>query len=56
MTGFTGFGPGAVAFFAGLRAENSKEYFQANRALFEAEAKAPMLAFWSGRPRPAAAR
>lgn len=39
---FQGFGPGARDWFAGLEADNTKEWFNANRAVFEEEIKAPM--------------
>lgn len=45
MTGpFTGFGDGAVEFFDGLEADNSKAYWTDHREVYEADVKAPMLA------------
>jgi uncharacterized protein (TIGR02453 family) len=44
MTGFTGFGDGAVEFYDGLEADNSKAYWTDHRALFEADVRAPMQA------------
>ena len=41
---FTGFTPAAVAFYAGLLADNSKQYWDANKPVFEAEVRLPMLA------------
>jgi uncharacterized protein (TIGR02453 family) len=35
MTKFEGFGPGVYKWFKGLEADNSREYFAANRAFFE---------------------
>jgi uncharacterized protein (DUF2461 family) len=32
---FEGFGPGALEWFKGLEADNSKEYFTVNRRFFE---------------------
>ncbi len=40
---FRGFPPEALAFFAGLEADNSKRYWQANKDTYESAAKAPML-------------
>ncbi len=39
---FLGFGPRAIAFFDGLKADNSKAYFDANRAVFEEQVKGPL--------------
>lgn len=39
---FTGWKPAAVTFFEGLAADNSKAYWQANKAVYEAEVAAPM--------------
>jgi len=41
---FTGFGEGAVEFFEGLQADNSKAYWTDRRAVYEADIKEPMLA------------
>jgi len=41
---FTGFPPSAFEFYDRLGAENTKAFWQANRATFEADVKAPMLA------------
>jgi len=38
---FAGFGPEAVGFFRGLEQNNTREYFTAHRALYEAAVKAP---------------
>ena len=42
--GFAGFGPGALAFLRGLAAHNEKPWFEAHRADYERELRAPMLA------------
>lgn len=42
--GFTGFSPEAVAFYEGLQADNSRTYWQANKAVYESAVKAPFLA------------
>ena len=39
---FTGFGAGALGFFADLDAEQSREWFEANRPVYEAQARGPM--------------
>ena len=39
---FTGFSPQATGFFAGLERNNTREWFEQNRAVFDAEVKAPM--------------
>ena len=39
---FTGFPPELFAFYAGLEADNSKAYWEANRATYESAVKAPM--------------
>ena len=44
MTSFSGFGSTALAFFEGLAADNSKVYWQANKGVYDADVKAPMLA------------
>ena len=41
---FTGFGEGAVEFFDGLIADNSKAYWTDQRAVYEADVRAPMQA------------
>ncbi len=41
---FTGFSDAAPAFFVGLAADNSKDYWQANRQRFETEIREPMMA------------
>jgi len=44
MTGFAGFGEGAVDFYDGLEADNSKAYWTDHRGVYENDVKAPMLA------------
>ena len=44
MTGFTGFGPKALPFFAALKFHQSREWFEENRALYEGDVLAPMVA------------
>ena len=41
---FTGFPPAAFEFYDRLEADNSKAFWQANKATFEAAVKAPMVA------------
>jgi uncharacterized protein (TIGR02453 family) len=41
MTTFEGFGAGAVAWFEGLERDNSRAYFTATRATFDAEVRGP---------------
>jgi uncharacterized protein (TIGR02453 family) len=41
---FTGFPLEAVAFYEGLQADNSRTYWQGNKAVYERAVKAPMLA------------
>jgi uncharacterized protein (TIGR02453 family) len=41
---FRGFPPEALAFFAGLEADNSKRYWEANKAVYEASVRGPMVA------------
>ena len=41
---FEGFGPKAIEWFIGLEQDNSKSYFEANRAIFEEQVREPMLA------------
>ncbi len=43
MTGFPGFGDGAVEFYDGLEVDNSKAYWQAHKAIYEDAVKAPMV-------------
>jgi len=38
---FAGFGPAAFAWFAGLEAENTREWFRSHRATFDAEVRRP---------------
>lgn len=44
MERFEGFGTETVAFFEGLAADNSKTFFEANRASYERAVRAPMAA------------
>jgi uncharacterized protein (TIGR02453 family) len=44
MTSFEGFGPGVHQWFAGLEADNSKEYFAAHRAFYEESVRGQMEA------------
>ena len=39
---FLGFGPGAVDWFRGLEADNSKAYFVGSRAVWEADVRGPL--------------
>ena len=41
MAAFDGFGAGAVAWFEGLERDNSRAYFKATRATFDAEVRGP---------------
>ncbi len=41
---FTGFPPEAIAFYEGLVADNSKQYWEANKPVFERAVRGPMLA------------
>jgi uncharacterized protein (TIGR02453 family) len=41
---FTGFGDGAVEFYDGLAADNSKAYWTDSRAVYDADVRAPMQA------------
>lgn len=41
---FTGFPVEAVAFYEGLRADNSRTYWQANKAVYERAVRGPLLA------------
>jgi len=40
--GFSGWSPEAVEFFAGLRADNTKAYWSAHKAFYEASVREPM--------------
>ncbi len=40
--GFRGWGPEAIEFYEGLEADNSKTYWQANKAVYEEKVLAPM--------------
>jgi len=44
------FTPKATKFFAGLERDNSKEYWTANKAVFESEVKEPMAALIESLP------
>ncbi|SDC28012.1 DUF2461 domain-containing protein [Actinokineospora iranica] len=44
MTGFQGFGEYAIDFYDGLVADNSKAYWDANKATYETDVRAPMQA------------
>jgi len=44
---FTGFGPEATAWFSGLEADNSREYFSRMRPQYEASVRAPLLAMFA---------
>ncbi len=44
MTTFAGFGPAVPEWFAGLEADNTKEYFSAHRAFFEESIRGQMEA------------
>jgi uncharacterized protein (TIGR02453 family) len=41
VAAFGGFGAGAVAWFEGLERDNTREYFKATRATFDAEVRGP---------------
>jgi uncharacterized protein (TIGR02453 family) len=41
---FAGFGPGALPFFASLAANQNREWFAANRHIYENEVRAPLAA------------
>lgn len=45
MTAFTGFPSEALAFFAGLEADNAKAYWEAHKATWEDRVREPMAAF-----------
>lgn len=40
--GFTGFPPEGIAFYVGLEADNSKAYWQAHKAEYDADVRGPM--------------
>ena len=42
--GFSGFPPAALSFYAGLEADNSKDYWTAHKADYERDVREPMLA------------
>jgi uncharacterized protein (TIGR02453 family) len=44
VPGFEGFGADAVAWFEGLERDNSRAYFQASRAVYDGEVRAPLEA------------
>jgi len=44
MAGFKGFGPKALPFFKALQFHQSKDWFEENRALYEADVLEPMIA------------
>jgi len=44
MSGFNGFGKDTLGFFKALAFHQNREWFQENRAIYEAQAKEPMLA------------
>jgi uncharacterized protein (TIGR02453 family) len=44
MSGFSGFGPQALPFFKALKFHQSKDWFEENRALYEADVLEPMIA------------
>ena len=46
MSGFTGFPAAAFDWFEGIIENNNKEWFEANRATFDASVKAPMVALF----------
>ncbi|MCP5265876.1 MAG: DUF2461 domain-containing protein [Burkholderiaceae bacterium] len=50
MSEFGGFTRKAPAFFAGLAADNSKDYYKANEAIFKDEVLAPMKALAAALP------
>ncbi|GAC1506779.1 MAG: DUF2461 domain-containing protein [Ktedonobacteraceae bacterium] len=45
MAVFQGFPPEALTFFAGLEADNSRAYWQANKAQWEDKVRGPMVAY-----------
>jgi uncharacterized protein (TIGR02453 family) len=44
MSGFSGFGPQALPFFKALKFHQSKDWFEENRTLYEADVLEPMIA------------
>ena len=44
MTGFTGFTDRALELYAGLEADNSRQYWEAHKPEWEAEVRDPMRA------------
>jgi uncharacterized protein (TIGR02453 family) len=48
MSGFRGFSQAAVAFYAALEADNSREFWTANKAVFESEVREPISALVAG--------
>lgn len=44
MSAFAGFGEGAVEFYDGLLADNSRAYWTDQRAVYENDVRGPMLA------------
>ena len=44
MSGFNGFGPQALPFFKALKFHQSRDWFEENRALYEADVLEPMIA------------
>ncbi|MBM3908493.1 MAG: DUF2461 domain-containing protein [Gemmatimonadetes bacterium] len=42
LPAFTGFGPAALTFLRGLRANNRREWFESHRAAYETEVKRPL--------------
>ncbi|PLX36461.1 MAG: TIGR02453 family protein [Hyphomicrobiales bacterium] len=47
MDGFSGFSPAFFDFFRALKDDNSREWFTANKARYEAEVVTPLMAFIS---------
>lgn len=45
MTGSTYFGPGLFEFLAGLRENNNREWYQANKGRYERDVRAPLQEF-----------
>lgn len=43
MAGFPGFPPEAMTFFRGLKKNNTKEWFEPRKEIYESKAKAPMI-------------
>ncbi len=44
MANFAGFGPEVIEFYRGLAADNSREYFQHHKAIYDDQIRTPMLA------------